>query len=93
MSIRLIVLLSRLRSLYSTIQFPYSKVQPDDSATHGQTWTDKVSGQLLDFLSNIEETSTSSNVPDEIILDLSLPEQNDINKTDEIDDFTATPNT
>ena len=85
MCIRLIVLLSRLRSLYSTIQFPYSKVQPDDSATHGQSWTDKLCGQLTDFLANMNETSTFSNVLDQMILDLSSPEQHNVNEMEEID--------
>ena len=62
-------------------------VQPEDLATHGQTeWTKEVSRQLLDFLSNMKETSTSSNVPDEMIFSLSTSELDNISKSDEIDE-------
>ena len=58
-------------SLYSTFDFPHNIVQPDDSATHEQSWSDELSGQLTDFLANMNETSTFTNVPDQMILDLS----------------------
>ena len=72
-------------SLYTTVDFPHNIVQPDDSATHEQLWSDGFSGQLTDFLANMNETSTFSNVPDQMILDLSSPEQHNVNEMEEID--------
>ena len=57
-------------SVYTTVNFPHNIVQPEDPATCKQLWPDGLSRQLTDFLANMCEASLSSNIPDQMILDL-----------------------
>ena len=49
--------------------------QPDDTATqHAQSWTDNISQPLLDFLSNLNDRQICSEVQEEMLIELSTPE-------------------
>ena len=63
--------------LVNPMYFPYSN-QPEDTDTQQQpTWTKDVSQPLLYFLSNIEDKQIYSEVPEEMLTDLSTPKNNE----------------
>ena len=67
------------------VYLPYEN-QPDAPAAQHDQWTDKISQPLLDFLSNLREDQLSSEVKEEMIIELT-PSENGQEVTDMTSNF------
>ena len=75
--------------IVNPMYFPYTNQPEDPGIQQEQLWTDNVSQPLPDFLSNISDRQICSDVPEEMIIDLSTPESNQkISEADDCNDKT-----
>ena len=58
------------------VYLPYLD-QPDEHQEHQPPWEKNVTQPLLDFLSNLNDKQMYADVQDEMIINLSPPENND----------------